>query len=232
MKEKPTTFIIQTKDKLPAFDFGYATIKSVQYCNWLDDATTYRYKLSSNKLIPRIDRVPVGSVQFVHDYMRALNLNPPSPLNVPEALIPFCIQYDPGRTQDAYIKSTDEIKHHKNGHVATVPDGLWQVYRPLDNIISEWRCFVWNNRLIDIKNYSGDVFVLPKKDFVLWCIDAMPFGSFELPAYTLDVAVTSEGDTVIEVHHMYSCGFYGFEGKGPAMMQAAWWKWFVRMACF
>ena len=46
-------------------------------------------------------------------------------------------------------------------------------------------------------------------------------------AYTLDVAVTPEGKTVvIECHRFFSCGLYGFSdiAKYPKMLSQAWFQ--------
>ncbi|MDE7243967.1 MAG: ATP-grasp domain-containing protein [Oscillospiraceae bacterium] len=77
-------------------------------------------------------------------------------------------------------------------------------------IKSEWRAFVFRQRLMDIRCYSGDPWLIPNKSAVMSMIDAV---GQKYPAYALDVAVipTESGfqTVIIEVHNFISCGLYG-----------------------
>lgn len=101
-----------------------------------------------------------------------------------------------------------------------------QVSTPIDNIISEWRVFVFNDAIVDAKNYRGDFFVCPDEETVSNMVKAYKNSP---RAYTLDVAVTNEGKTVvIECHRFFSCGTYGF-GSGrpdiyPIMLSQEWFE--------
>lgn len=95
-----------------------------------------------------------------------------------------------------------------------------QVSTVLDEIISEWRVFVYKGKGVDVKNYSGDPFVFPNADRIYQFIDQYT----EAPeAYTLDVAVTNKGTWVLECHDFFSCGLYGSTDKNiPFMLNHAW----------
>jgi hypothetical protein len=232
-------FIIQKQDKLPAYGFCFETIKSIDFLNWCGSKPEYTYTLMTlaqlKTYMPKTTqkKIPIGSVEFVHEYMRLHNIPTPKPLNVPEPLFPLCSQrpvniitptYIKG---DRYIKSNDLIKHSGNGYKALsmhLVDGSWQVTNPL-SIEAEWRCFIFKNKLIDAKCYTGDCLKAPHLDYINRCIDTYTNAPI---AYTLDIGIHMFGNTVIEVHDMYSCGFYGFEGKYPALMQAAWWKEYLK----
>lgn len=76
----------------------------------------------------------------------------------------------------------------------------------LPNIISEYRCFVYRNQLLDCKNYSGSFEVLPDFNIIREMIS-----KYNNPAYTLDVGILDNGKTIcIECHDFFSCGLYGF----------------------
>ena len=76
------------------------------------------------------------------------------------------------------------------------------------DISSEWRCFVHNGKLLDAKQYSGDLFIVPDINVINSMISDY---SSSPGAYTLDVAVTKDGKTVlIECHNFWSVGLYGF----------------------
>lgn len=125
------------------------------------------------------------------------------------------------KNADVFIKSNDKIKSPLNGWYKMddvldrdkLPDGKYQISTHID-IISEYRCFVYKDELRGIQYYSGDFTRYPNiqtiKDIMkkyYW-----DFGEGKAPqAYTLDVAITGEGETVVmECHEFYSCGLYGF----------------------
>jgi hypothetical protein len=253
-----THFLIQkdANSKLPMYGFCYETIKSIEFNNWISQNKNYKYTLITLEQLSNIstewymnhrikNRVPVGSVEFVHKYMEVCGLPIPAPINIPEELFGLCVHNPYNVTlngsalthlpqKEFYIKSNDVVKHSSNGKYGKFTlgfnDSNWQVTDSV-KITSEWRCFVFKNKLIDIKCYAGDAFIIPDEPYIDLCIKAYETAPI---AYTLDLAVCfSENpfkydETVIEVHNMYSCGFYGFEGKYPALMQAAWWNEYLR----
>jgi hypothetical protein len=82
---------------------------------------------------------------------------------------------------------------------------LWS--QPID-IISEFRCFVLNRKLIGCKNYTGSFGVLPNFDIVL---DAIHDYKKQPIAYALDFAVTPDDKTsLLEINDGYGLGTYGF----------------------
>ncbi len=75
------------------------------------------------------------------------------------------------------------------------------------DIVSEWRCYVRYGELLAIKNYAGDSFAVPSKQFVHSAIHAYT----SAPAgYSLDVGVLRDGkNMVVEINDGYSLGAYG-----------------------
>lgn len=244
-----TKFLIQFENNIPAYDFCYETIKSIEYHNWLEEKEKYSYKPWSldqlqdrNQLLWTLDcrdmYIPIGSVEFVHKYMELCNIPIPPPINIPEELFSLCIQeplnVSPTEKMttrwEFFAKSNNLIKHPHNGLTKKLILGNWQTTKPID-IISEWRCFIFKEKLIDFKCYSGDQFLIPTEKYINQCIKTYKSAPI---AYTLDIAVTNPihpefdsfnlVDTVIECHDFYSCGFYGFSGKYPMLMHSAWWK--------
>lgn len=87
-----------------------------------------------------------------------------------------------------------------------VPEGTYIISDVVD-IKSEWRAFVFCDRLFDIRRYAGDFKVFP--DIKL--IEEMIKDYKTSPAaYTLDVGINDNGTFIIEVHPFVSCGLYGF----------------------
>lgn len=91
------------------------------------------------------------------------------------------------------------------------------VYPVLPKILSEWRVYILNNRIEDIRNYSGDFMVFPDIRFIQL---RMKEYSNELPSsYVMDVGICSEliehsdghvsSNCIIEFNDMYAIGNYG-----------------------
>jgi hypothetical protein len=87
--------------------------------------------------------------------------------------------------------------------------------------------FCFKGKLVGVHHYSGDFRVFPD----LRSVDMMVTAYKSAPvAYTLDVAVTKEGETVIiEVHDFFSCGLYGFSNlKILPFMFSQWFYEFIK----
>lgn len=77
-------------------------------------------------------------------------------------------------------------------------------------ILSEWRCYVHNNQIIDSRNYSGEFTVSPNYNYV---DEIIKENRKEFPcAYTIDVGILENGDNVvIEFNDMWAIGNYGLD---------------------
>lgn len=165
---------------------------------------------------------PVGSINFVHGYFEKHNLKIPAPLNIPKPLWkhsnlnPRLLVGEAELDKPMWVKSTEQFKHEHNGEQKSIPAGEWQVTDMVD-ILSEWRGFVFNDRLIDCKCYSGDWDRVPDRKYINKAIDLWRGAPF---AYTIDVGVLKNKTCIIECHNFYSCGLYGFNfpSKYPLML--------------
>ncbi len=211
-------FLIQTIDKKIKHDFSFTLIQAADYHNWLSKGSI-KIKLTENDL--KKDYVPVGSVYFVHNYMK-LNLgSSPNPINVPDELLDHTFSHRQifnGTNADIsghlFIKSNDIIKGYigiintdENHFVKqSIPIGNYQISEVID-IQSEYRCFVYQKEVVGIQYYSGEFTLFPDVQAILKMIEAYKSAPI---AYTLDVGVNDKSTFVIEVHNFYSCGLYGF----------------------
>ena len=174
------------------------------------------------------------------------------PLNIPSKLFKFTgnrntnnytltasnrkiIQLESNMPYMIFLKSNERIKDEINGvykiddilDSEKIPDGDYQIseYVPSNDFVSEYRCFVYHDELLGIKNYSGDFTVFPDIDEINEMLSEYKYdyGHGEAPeAFTLDVTVTDEGKTeIVEVHEFFSCGLYGFDSydKLPFMFK-------------
>lgn len=235
------TFLIQTKDGWPIFDFQWELLDQLRNDTRLQQDFGYiRYDWGGYEEIPtNSDWIPVGSVEFVHKYLLTAYAIVPSPLYIPDELKSYLGRHvhfycDVNfidklvRSSSQFVKTANHVKGYNDiisdvreleGYKEDYATELYHSSGVID-IESEWRVFVHRGKVLDCRNYSGDPLVFPNG----WKVESMVEDFKSAPiAYTLDVAVTSGGDTVvIETHRFYSCGTYGFSSpKLPYMLSQA-----------
>lgn len=183
--------------------------------------------------ITQKDIIPVGSVEFVQKFYNLFfNIKEIKPIGIPKELctedflkrhiyeynnefksyVPIVSQ----KTTSCFDKNKEYfIKENKIkgitdiGTINTVISNNKYSNFIISDIVeieSEYRCFVYNNKLLDCRCYGGDFKILP--DFTI--IDKM-IKCYTNQSYTLDVGITNKKETiVIECHDFFSCGLYGF----------------------
>lgn len=208
-------FLIQTIDGEIKHDFSFTLLESIKYNNWFNNNEDIKYELTDKKTKPGF--IPIGEVGFVVQYLKDFHQKYPLPINVPEELFRFAKRYIFNGNEESFInkgqmfvKSNDVIKYPHNGVIDSggldLPVGSYQFSNIID-IQSEYRCFVFKNKLVGIQNYSGDFEIFPDVNIIKNMI--MDYKKSPI-AYTLDVGVSKSGTFVIEVHDFFSCGLYGF----------------------
>lgn len=191
--------------------------------------------------------VPVGSIEFCETLLRRwYGIEHLRPINIPSQLLADQFTgrkvtyissladwerivlgkagFDP---QHLFVKRADRAKaepafffpDEQTQAPSFEPGRVYLVSERVD-IRSEWRAFVWNHRILDIRSYSGDPWSVPNRETVERMVAA--YTDNALLAYTLDVAVLENGRTVVvEVHNFIACGLYGFEDSRVPLMLAA-----------
>lgn len=237
-------FLIQTINKQIVHDFTWELTRCEEYHKWIEDPITLHYHegMDFEQIKHPDNYVPVGSIEFVSAYLNRFYPDVKKalkPLNVPECLFPYAGRKIANvRTPEDFIpfcnnslvfaKDMNKIKSERNGFIG-LPEfsGVkdCQVSSVID-FISEWRVFVFQNTIRDCRCYQGDFFNIPSKDRIMEMMNT--FRNEESPvAYTLDVGVTTKGETVvIECHRFFSCGLYGFSQRNiyPAMLSQTWYQ--------
>ena len=223
-------FLIQTIDGQIKHDFSFTLLRSIEFHKWLDANCEMKYKLTEEKLYPGY--IPIGSVEFVSNYLEKFHNIVPKPINIPSELMDRkwtgrevfngCENDIKG---EKFVKSNEKIKSFTE-ICSEASRGLYQISDVIE-IQSEYRAFVYNKKLVGLKNYAGDFDVFPDVDKIKKMIDIY---HSQPPAFTLDVAVTDKGETVvIEVHDFFSCGLYGFaEHKILPFMFSRWFYHFLQ----
>jgi hypothetical protein len=248
-------FLIQKINKEIRHDFAFTLIESARFYNWLHDDSriTLRYLntidiVEPSDIYPPFDFknhhyrqkfVPIGSVDFVVEYLQRMYGLNPKPVNVPEELFHYAGRRILNGNEeslntlhgDYFVKSNDYIKGFAeiigcsssgNQFPDGVPIGNYQISEFVHGIESEWRCFVYNRKLVGLQNYSGDFAKWPN----IHTINGMIGNYKSAPiAYTLDVAISDDrGTFVIECHDFFSCGLYGFADH--KVLPYMFYKWF------
>lgn len=199
--------------------------------NWLypDKKILYRTcPLKTAKEIARTNDIPVGSLDFVQTILNT-SIQPiliPNQLQTHEFLhrkVSICnSQQEIAKTavkwnaHHVFVKSASQPKcdygdFYSIWKVLQLPKDRYFVSEIVD-FISEWRCFVYQGKLVGARPYDGDEWIAPHKETVEKMIAAYQ----DAPeAYTLDAGVirseTGLFTAAIEVHDFVSCGLYGFE---------------------
>lgn len=238
-------FIIQTINGDIKFDFQLELINSIEKHNFFypNDKIEFIKTENPEKIDNPKDYCPIGSVEFVINYFKNNfgENNCPKPINIPKELLKS--RYTKRHVDNILIsdefkkkhssfnlklfaKSNDVFKSENNGiyenGFTDMPNGNFQISSLIDEFKGEFRCFVYEGKLIDIRQYDGDFKLLPDFNLIYEMIDEYKSAPH---AYTLDVGVTDKNETaIIEVHDFFSCGLYGFMevNKLPFMF----WRWY------
>lgn len=232
-------FLIQTILGEIEHDFSNTLVEAIAYQKWLDPEFDIAYATTDDASDFSLyhEYIPIGSVEFVTNFIRIVHSKHPMPINIPDELMhkDFTMREVFNGTEEAFwgkgemfVKSNLRVKGFTeivNSEKYDLPTGEYQ-YSSLIDIDSEWRAFVYNKTLVGLQNYTGDFAIFPDVASIHNMINVYT----EAPiAYTLDVGINGDGTFVIEVHDFYSCGLYGFSDlrKLPFMF-SRWFHEFIR----
>lgn len=238
-------FILQTINGEIKFDFELELINAIERHNFFypDNKIIYFKSATADAINNPKEYCPIGSVEFVISYFKN-NFGEnyvPKPINIPNELLKsnYTKRHVDNITIDddfkakhknfklkLFAKSNDFFKYEKNGvyndGFSNMPNGNFQISSLIDGFTSEFRCFVFDKKLLDVRQYDGDFTIQPNFNIIHEMIDDYQSSPY---TYTLDVGVTNKNETVIiEVHDFFSCGLYGFlaTDKLPYMF----WRWY------
>ena len=241
-------FLVQKVNNRIVNDFCFELTLAKDYLDWRREKMAIRYLNDINLMCSAIknpDRyIPVGTVEFVSCYLKAFYpeaIKALRPLNVPEVLFPFAGRaiVNVNTLEDIkrlpkgswYWKSNKVIKHIANGVVPIDADAGQFIGKQVSQFIpidSEWRLFIFKNKIQYAANYAGDPLLFPRYSQIMKMVETY---SKEAPvAYTLDVGINLNWNEhgvntfVIECHRFFSCGLYGFNDHAtiPYMFSQEW----------
>lgn len=113
---------------------------------------------------------------------------------------------------DGSIVTNVESLSYFRGHSVMTP--VW-ISDKID-IVSEWRAYIHNKKLVQCSNYAGDFTLVPDYSYIQKLIK----GYDNAPvSYTIDVAVLKDGRTdVVEFNDFWAIGSYGLDSMKYAEM--------------
>lgn len=210
---KDSKIVVELGDKP---DYKSFIEKYKDYCpiGTVEFVTKWYSKVHGIKLKPF--NVPESLFEFANRKVINIEVNEntllPTHFNYYQTISDRCLRnYE---SSGCFLKSNEVIKYPKNGLIIKneinsnfLDKGSYQMSEKIE-IESEYRCFVFNNELLDIRRYSGDFWIFPNISSIKAMIKA--FEPNAPSAYTLDVGISNDKTFVIEVHDFYSCGLYGF----------------------
>ena len=202
--------------------------------NWLHPDSKHKCMTSSLSRLPSLSLrtlkscIPIGSIEFVESVAGfAHNLPQFSPLLIPQKVSAnpewvgrrVAVEEGIGKagevferfgTDRLFMKSASRLKadftdiYRRTDRLPQTDDAIF--FSECVDFVSEWRVFVFRSKIIDLRNYAGDSWIMPDKETVLSMVSAIGMSN---PAYTLDVGVAGGKTLVVEVHNFVSCGLYG-----------------------
>ncbi len=203
------------------------TIATAAYCGFRELGEGVEWFSDRDAIAPGREDIVVGSVRDMQMIFSRFGVTLPV-IEYPSELTPYFgrrLWTEPslrrligeGRT-NIFIKPAAGMKLF-NGRVIRTENDYGRLSFTEDcavlcsevvDIHSEWRCYVRHGRLLAIKHYCGDPFLMPDRTFV----DRVIAAYTTAPAgYAVDIGVTetAEGrsNLVVEVNDGYSLGVYG-----------------------
>lgn len=255
-------FLIQKINKEIRHDFSFTLIETIRFRNWLYE------NRGGNKIMVKFlntidviepddiyppfefkdnhkDYVPIGTVEFVTEFLQHFYELTPRPLNIPGELSDYnftrrgvwicgmggmsCL-----KNGKYFIKSATTIKKYSGIVTKTdeyfapnIPIDDYQVSEPI-SIESEWRAFVYEGKLVGLQNYAGEFTLFPNVNTIKDMIKTYKSAPI---AYTLDIGINKNAQStfVIECHDFFSCGLYGFNQPVLVNMFYRWFKEYLKL---
>jgi hypothetical protein len=186
----------------------------------------HEYKIIDIEDIYQYDTsyIPIGTIEFIESYLRKFGISHMKPLEIPRYLrikdilkraykivpiseIPTCGNF--------FIKDASRLKQFSySGEISNIFNIIKldenHEYVISDNvdILSEYRIYVINNKIVNIANYNGDIMILPDLNLLNRIVQINQISNADLKSYSFDVMITSAGTSLIEMHLYAALGLY------------------------
>ena len=204
------------------------------------------------------EATPVGTIDFVQSYLKKVHgvcemhpIEVPERLRIPKMLLrdyQFVKRDNLPTEGNWFIKNVSGLKkgtycgdakklNSASNYMEMNEDDIFQVSTILD-IMSEYRVFVYKDKIVGIQYYDGNVLVMPTPQEIKKIQEAVVRYSVahDCPdAYTMDWAIINTGCkkeprdiAILEVHPFVSVGTYGLEGPVLLNMYKHGIQWYIK----
>lgn len=188
--------------------------------------------LKLNNIKNKYDIIPVGDLDFIKNFLlKVYNINNMNPIEVPLVLrkkeflkrdykildkndLPkngyYFTKYVSKLKIFSHTGMIESLQYTNNNKNEFLKDGLYQVSEVVD-IISEYRIFVHNDKIIGINYYDGNFTIMPNIEEINNMINEYKKDIDRPKAYTIDIAIIKDrGTAILEIHPFVSVGLYGY----------------------
>lgn len=215
-------FLMQELDS-ERHEYISISLKSIRFLRLSEDNLPYYKSI-----------IPVGDLSFVREVLLKFHgISKMNPIEVPSCLrdelflkrkYSIVIKEELPKEGYFFIKDVSRLKDFSyTGMIEYIHESkesdysiyfkegnLYQISEVV-NILSEYRVFVHNDKIIAVHYYDGDSKVFPDISLIQNMVEVYSSDKYRPRAYTLDVAVAkNRGTLLLEVHPWVSIGLYGY----------------------
>ena len=230
MKE---TVVIQESEEFLEMEMLSTTLSKLAF----DIIYLPQDSLAYEACLLRESSLVAGDISFVEGAMELLGIPIPAPKDYPDCLQAFLKrkiwhstfgalekELESNGSQPVFAKPSKRRKLFKGSQFQYPSDFVELEHIPRDTpilcseivpIISEFRVYVMNSKILAVENYDGDPSDSIDLDVVKTTISTLDAHQQSLAAYAIDFGLLSTGETIlVEMNDGYSIGtFYGIEAE-------------------
>ena len=129
----------------------------------------------------------------------------------------YFLKYASKLKQYSMVGNVDFIHDTRDSDSYFCIDGMYVLSEVID-IISEYRVIVSCDSIEGIQYYDGDCTVFPDIQLLKEMVELYKVDETRPRAYTMDIAVSTRGTCILEVHPFVSIGTYGFTSSSLPYM--------------
>ena len=169
--------------------------------------------------------IPVGTIEFVERYLRSnYGIEQENPIEIPDYLQTdeflkrkySIVSYDQiPDNKEFFLKDASKLKAfaqeiHDPEQIADMNLDINHKYvvSELVDVLSEYRVYVIDGKIVDISYYNGDCTLFPDVSLLNKATGLISINEKWLKSYTIDVMITDRGTSLIEIHNFTSVGLY------------------------
>lgn len=204
-------------------DFCYDAMIGAHYCGIKYKSFTDVSNVPANK-----ENIIVGSVEQCTQWLRQSGYQLPEQpslkiftpvLGRSVKEVNISVAYDMLESGPIFVKPSTQIKAFTgfvaiNGASLSIfsegyQGDVW--VQTVVDIVSEYRVYINNNKIMGVKHYSGDPLIFPNVDVINQAFDIAK-EHIDFHSYTLDFGVLEDGSTIlIEFNDGWAIGNYGLD---------------------